>query len=323
MHARCGDLTKASAIFNGMQEKTLVSWTVIIASYGAHGYGGTALELFEQMLAADIQPDGVVMVSVLSACSHSGLTDKGLEYFSKMEKSFGIQQGPEHYACMLDLLGRAGRLEEAWELIRSMPVAPDGGVWGALLGACKIHKNVELGRLAFDCLVELEPTKMWVTMCCSRVYTWTLGGWMTLSVRMMMRKRRLKKEPGYSYVEFEGRVHLFMADDCSHLLAKIIYHMINKLEALVNNERGDCSKEDEEESVKVVGFHSEKLAIAFGLLSTEAGAEIVVIKNLRVCEDCHMFMKLVSKIVNRKLVVRDASRFHHFEEGACSCNDYW
>ena len=323
MHARCGDLTKASATFNGMQEKTLVSWTAIIASYGAHGHGRTALELFEQMLAAGIRPDGVVMVSVLSACSHSGLADNGLEYFSKMEKDFGIQRGPEHYACVVDLLGRAGRLEEAWELIRSMPVAPDGGVWGALLGACKIHKNVELGRLAFDHLVELEPTNVGYYVLLSGMYLDAGRLDDVASVRMMMRKRGLKKEPGYSYVEFEGRVHLFMADDHSHPLAKSIYQMINKLEALVNNEKGDGCKEDDEASMKVIGFHSEKLAIAFGLLSTEAGAEIVVIKNLRVCEDCHMFMKLVSKIVNRKLVVRDASRFHHFEEGACSCNDYW
>lgn len=323
MHARCGNLAKASEIFDTMQEKTLVSWTAIIAGYGAHGHGKRALELFERMLEAGVQPDGVVMVSVLSACSHSGLTDRGLEYFEKMERNFGIRRGPEHYACLVDLLGRAGRLDEAWGLIGSMPVAPDGGVWGALLGACKIHKNVRLGKLAFDHLVELEPTNVGYYVLLSNIYLDAGKLDDVARVRAMMKKRGLKKEPGCSYVELKGRVHIFMADDHSHPLAKSIYQMIDKLEGLVNCERGGGSKEDEEESKKVVGFHSEKLAIAFGMLSTEAGAEIVVIKNLRVCEDCHLFMKSVSKIANRKLVVRDASRFHHFEEGVCSCKDYW
>lgn len=324
MHARCGDLARASEIFEGMrEEKTLVSWTAIIVGYGAHGQGRKALELFERMLQDGIQADGVVMVSVLSACSHSGLTDKGLDYFAKMEKHFGLHRGPEHYACMVDLLGRAGRLDEAWDLIRSMPVAPDGGVWGALLGACKIHKNAELGRLAFDRLIELEPTNVGYYVLLSNIYLDAGRMDDVASIRMMMRKRGLKKDPGCSYVELKGKVHLFMADDHSHPLANSIYQMISKLEAMVKNEKGDRSEEDERGNAKVVGFHSEKLAVAFGLLSTEAGVEIVVMKNLRVCEDCHLFMRLASKIVNRKLIVRDASRFHHFEGGACSCNDYW
>lgn len=323
MHARCGDLNRACEIFDCMQEKTLVSWTAIISGYGAHGHGRKGLEFFERMLSNGIKPDGVLMVSVLSACSHSGLTDKGLEYFEKMESDFGIKRGPEHYACVVDLLGRAGRLDKAWELIRSMQIEPDGGVWGALLGACKIHKNVELGRLAFDHLVEIEPTNVGYYVLLSNIYLDAGKLDDVARVRAMMKRRGLKKEPGYSYVELKGKVHLFMADDHSHPLAKSIYQMINKLETLVNNESGGGNKEDGEESEKVVGFHSEKLAIAFGLLSTEAGKEIVVIKNLRVCGDCHVFMKFASKIVNRKLVVRDASRFHHFEDGACSCNDYW
>lgn len=331
LHARCGDLARAQDIFDMMQKRSIVSWTALIAGYGMHGHGVTALQLFERMRASGSLPDGVVMVSVLSACSHAGMTDKGSEYFSKMERIFGIIPGPEHYACMVDLLGRASRLKEASELIKSMPVEPDGAVWGALLGACKIHKNVELGELAFEHVIKLEPTNVGYYVLLSNIYSdvGRLDG--VARIRAMMRQRGLRKEAGCSYMELQGSVHLFMADDHSHPQAWRIYEMVVKLEALVKEACGLVEKNRKDELrdekgirfLPVTGFHSEKLAVAFGLLNTEAGSEIVVIKNLRVCEDCHLFMKVVSDIVSRKLVVRDASRFHHFEGGVCSCKDYW
>ncbi|XP_008788598.4 putative pentatricopeptide repeat-containing protein At3g11460, mitochondrial [Phoenix dactylifera] len=328
LHARCGDLARAREIFDMMQKRSIFSWTAMIAGYGMHGHGVAALQLFERMRASGIRPDGVVMVSVLSACSHAGMTEEGLEYFSKMERLFGVVPGPEHYACMVDLLGRAGRLEQASDLIKSMPVEPDGAVWGALLGACKIHKNVELGELAFKHVVKLEPMNVGYYVLLSNVYSdaGRLDG--VARIRSMMRRRGLRKDAGCSYMELEGSVHLFVADDHSHPQARRIYEMVVKLEALAKEACGVESKKDELRNEKgkilpVTGFHSEKLAVAFGLLNTEAGTEIVVIKNLRVCEDCHLFMKVVSNIANRKFVVRDASRFHHFEGGVCSCKDYW
>nr|XP_010922766.3 putative pentatricopeptide repeat-containing protein At3g11460, mitochondrial [Elaeis guineensis] len=329
LHARCGDLGRAQDIFDMMQERSIVSWTAMIAGYGMHGHGAAALQLFERMRADGIRPDGVVMVSVLSACSHAGMTDKGLEYFSKVERVFGLIPGPEHYACMVDLLGRAGRLKEASDLIKSMAVEPDGAVWGALLGACKIHKNVELGELAFEHVIKLEPMNVGYYVLLSNIYSdaGRLDG--VARIRAMMRQRGLRKDAGCSYMELEGSVHLFMADDHSHPQARRIYEMVVKLEALVKEACGEEENKKDElrnEKGKILpqtGFHSEKLAAAFGLLNTEAGREIVVIKNLRVCEDCHLFMKVVSDIVNRKFVVRDASRFHHFEGGVCSCKDYW
>lgn len=315
MYSRCGNLVKARAIFDGMPKKTVVSWTAIIGGYGMHGHGETAVYLFDEMLKSGIRPDGTAFVSVLCACSHAGLTPKGLDYFASM-KRYNLHPGSEHYSCVVDLLGRAGRLNEALELIRSMEVKPDGAVWGALLGACKIHRNLEIAELAFEKVIELEPTNIGYYVLLSNIYSDAENSKGVLKVRVMMRARKLRKEPGCSYVEYKGKTHLFFAGDQTHPQSEEIYRILDDLETLINQER-------ENNELTGMGIHSEKLAIAFALLNTEPGTEIVVIKNLRVCEDCHMFLKLVSKIVDRKFVVRDATRFHHFRDGFCSCKDYW
>ncbi|TYI65430.1 hypothetical protein E1A91_D09G157700v1 [Gossypium mustelinum] len=324
MYARCGNLVKARAIFDGMPVKSVVSWTAIIGGYGMHGYGEIAVELFDEMIKSGIRPDGAAFVSVLCACSHAGLTEKGLEYFSEMKMKHRLQPGPEHYSCVVDLLGRAGRLNEALELIKSMQVKPDGAVWGALLGACKIHRNVEMAELAFERVIEFEPTNIGYYVLLSNIYSEADNLEGVLKVRVMMRERKLKKDPGFSYVEYKGRVHLFLAGDRSHPQKKEIYRMVDELEALVKKLAG-CKDNEErrnKEALLGMGVHSEKLAIVFGLLNSEPGTEIVVIKNLRMCEDCRLFFKGVSKIVTRQLVVRDATRFHHFRDGHCSCKDY-
>ncbi|XP_057970511.1 putative pentatricopeptide repeat-containing protein At3g11460, mitochondrial [Malania oleifera] len=326
MYARCGNLVKARAIFDDMPVKSLISWTAIIGGYGMHGHGEIAVQLFDKMVRAGVQPDGTVFVCVLSACSHAGLTDKGLDYFAAMGTNYGLQPGLEHYSCMVDLLGRAGRFDEARNLIESMSMEPDGAVWGALLGACKIHKNVDLAELAFERVNELEPMNIGYYVLLSNIYSEAKNSDGVLRIRVMMRERKLRKEPGCSYVEHKGRMHLFLAGDRTHPQTEEIYRMLEHLEDLVKELGGSKSSDEErcdEELMTGMGVHSEKLAIAFGLLNTEAGAEIVIIKNLRVCGDCHVFIKLVSKILDRHFVVRDATRFHHFEDGVCSCKDYW
>ncbi|KAL8213816.1 hypothetical protein R6Q57_003265 [Mikania cordata] len=310
MYARCGNLTKAQEIFDNMMEKNLVSWTAVIGGYGMHGEGETAVHLFNEMLWANIRPDGPVFVSVLSACSHAGLTDTGLDYFDSMKMKYGLKPGPEHYSCVVDLLGRAGRLDDAQKIIKSMPMEPDGAVWGALLGACKIHKNVDLAEYAFDRVIKLEPTNIGYYVLLSNLYTEVNNTEGILRIRVMMREKRLKKDPGYSYVEHKGTTHLFVAGDHNHPQTDEIYAMLNRLDDLVSVSSGSM-------------VHSERLAIAYALLITEIGQDILVIKNLRVCGDCHMFIKLVSKVVDRRFIIRDPTRFHHFKDGVCSCKDYW
>ena len=207
-----------------------------------------------------------------------------------------------------------------------MKLKPDAPIWGALLGACKIHKNVELAELAFNQVIELDPTNIGYYVLLSNIYCEAQNMEGVLKVRAMMRERKLKKEPGYSYVEYKGRVNLFLAGDRTHPQAKEIYGMLDELENLVKELVGSYKNDQErrnEEILSGMGVHSEKLAIAFGLLNTRPGTEIVVIKNLRICENCHLFIKLVSKIVDRQFVIRDATRFHHFRNGTCSCKDYW
>ncbi|KAL2323079.1 hypothetical protein Fmac_027458 [Flemingia macrophylla] len=325
MYARCGNLTRAREVFDCSEEKSVVSWTVIIGGYGIHGHGKVAVDLFDEMVESGVRPDETVFVTILSACSHAGLTDRGLGYFEEMKMKYGVKPGPEHYACVVDLLGRAGRLEEAMDLIKSMKVKPDGAVWGALLGACKIHKNVELAELAFKHVVELEPMNIGYYVLLSNIYTDVNNLEGVLRVRVMMRERKLRKDPGCSYVEYKGKMHLFYSGDRTHRQSKEIYRMLDELESLVNEIRPPDEKYEgrNEELLMGAGVHSEKLAIAFALLNTRSGTEITVMKNLRVCVDCHLFFKLVSKIVNRQFIVRDATRFHHFRDGICSCKDYW
>ncbi|KAF9607739.1 hypothetical protein IFM89_000086 [Coptis chinensis] len=334
MYARCGNLIRAQNLFDEMPEKNIISWTAIIAGYGMHGHGETAVKLFNEMLLTGIRPDGAAFVSVLSASSHAGLTNKGLEYFFGMEKHYGVKPGREHFACVVDLLGRAGRLEEARELIASMPMDADGAVWGALLGACKIHRNVKVAELAFEHVIQLEPTNVGYYVLLSNIYSEAENLEGVAKVRVMMRKKNLRKEPGCSYVEHRGKVHLFIVGDRAHPQTSEIYRMLNRLEGLIDvlnskkngNIVGVKKTDNESETEDIIsetGVHSEKLAIAFALLNTEIGMEIVVMKNLRVCGDCHLFIKLVSKIVNREIIVRDPSRFHQFKDGVCSCNDYW
>ncbi|GJR97694.1 putative pentatricopeptide repeat-containing protein [Tanacetum coccineum] len=313
MYARCGNLVKAKEIFDNLVEKNLVSWTAIIGGYGMHGQGETAVHLFNEMIRCNIMPDGTIFVSVLSACSHAGLTDIGFGYFNSMKTNYGLKPGPEHYSCVVDLLGRAGRLDEAQQLINTMPMKPDGAVWGALLGACKIHKHVDLAEFAFERVVELEPTNIGYYVLLSNLYTEVNNTDGILRMRVMMREKRLKKDPGYSYVDHNGKTHLFVAGDHNHPQTKEIYAMLERLDDLVNVTSSSGG-----------GLvHSERLAIAFALLTTDIGQDILVIKNLRVCGDCHVFIKLVSKVIDRQFIIRDPTRFHHFKDGVCSCKDYW
>lgn len=328
MHVRCGNLLKARKIFESMSPKTLVSWTAMISGYGVHGQGELAVKLFDEMICSGIKPDRTAFVCVLSACSHAGLTDKGFKYFRAMKNDYNLIPGPEHYSCMVDLLGRIGKLNEALKLIESMPIQADGAVWGALLGACKIHKNVSLAEIAFHRVIELEPENIGYYVLLSNIYSDAGNVEGLVKVRVLMREWKLKKQPGYSYVEAKGMIDLFVAADRSHPRTDEIYRILSNLECLITGvDKGKARLRCENGYViradDGVGVHSEKLAVAFALLSTDAGTEIVIIKNLRICGDCHLFMKLVSKVVDRQLVVRDATRFHHFKNGVCSCKEHW
>ncbi|CAL5436214.1 unnamed protein product [Camellia sinensis] len=229
MYAKCGNIDAAAELFNEMQERDLVSWNSMIVGCASHGHAEKALILFEQMQNMGFKPDDITFVGILSACSHGGFVAQGREYFQKMERAFGMKPKVEHYACMIDLLGRIGLLEEAHALITKMPMEPDEAVWGALLNACRMHGNVELGKLAADKLLHLNPNDSGIYILLASVCA-NKQRWVDVRlVRSMMRERGVKKTPGRSSIEVEGVVHEFLAADESHPQSKTIYEVLYEL----------------------------------------------------------------------------------------------
>jgi pentatricopeptide repeat protein len=207
----------------------IVSWNSMIAGYAQHGYGKEALELSEQMKQLGMEPDGITLVSVLTACNHTGLVDKGRHYFYSMINDSSVMPRGEHYACMVDLLGRFGHLDEAEDFVNKMPVEPNAAVWGALLGACITHGNVQLGERAAEHLFKLQPENPATYVAMSNIYA-SSGRWGDASrMRKMMRKMGLKKQPGYSWIEVKNKVHTFIKGDRLHPQAEKIYATLEQL----------------------------------------------------------------------------------------------
>ncbi|XP_057868346.2 pentatricopeptide repeat-containing protein At2g13600 [Cryptomeria japonica] len=214
MYSECGSIGNARKIFEKMRERELVTWNAMIGGYAQHGYGKEALKLFETMRRENMQPDPVTFVGVLSACSHEGLVDEGRCFFEMMSRTYGIFPGVGHYACMVDILGRAGHFNEAENLIKNMPFEPDAAVWGALMGACRIHGNLELGKHAAEWLYVLEPENTAAHVLLSQMYA-TAGKWDDAArVRKSMRNRGLqKRRPGCSWIEVGNEIHSFIMED--------------------------------------------------------------------------------------------------------------
>lgn len=330
MYCKCGCLEKALEVFNGLGEKGISSWNSMIGGLALHGKGIAAIELLKEMeRQATVAPDYITFVNVLAACAHSGLVEEGHHYFHHMTKVHSIEPGLEHFGCMVDLLGRAGLLEEATKLIDEMPMSPDASVLGALLGACRMHGKIELGEQIGEKVIELEPHNSGRYVLLANIYA-NAGRWEdVVSVRRLMNERGVKKTPGFSMIELEGVVSAFVAGGRDHPEATEIYakvdNMLERVRSAGNLPHMDKILLDinEEERENPLCYHSEKLAIGLGLLKTKPGETLRITKNLRVCKDCHNVSKLVSKIFDREIIVRDRNRFHHFRGGECSCKDYW
>lgn len=325
MYSRCGSMEDAQRVFHEMMEmKDAVSYNTLITGLAAHGQGTEALQLFSEMKARGIKPNRVTYIGVLTACSHAGLLKEGWRVFQSIR-----EPTVDHYGCMVDLLGRVGEPERAELLIREMPMEPHSGVYGSLLNACRIQRRVDLGEEAASKLFELEPYNSGNYILLSNLYA-SVGRWGDVDrVRGSMRDRGVKKTTAWSRVEYNGRIHEFIAGDTFHERANDIYKLLVELEIrlkragyMVDDSCAlrDVGQEEKEESVRV---HSERLAICYALLVSEVSSVIRVVKNLRVCSDCHTAISMISKLERRKIIVRDNNRFHHFVEGKCSCNDYW
>ncbi|XP_021735063.1 pentatricopeptide repeat-containing protein ELI1, chloroplastic-like [Chenopodium quinoa] len=329
MYAKCGSLEDARLVFDGVKGKDVVVWNSMLVGYAMHGFSQEALQLFDELREKGFRPTDITFIGVLNACAHAGLVSEGKEFFSLMKDAYSLEPKVEHYGCMVNLLGRAGHLEEAYNLIKGMNADPDPVLWGTLLGACRLHGNNSLGEEIAKFLVSRNLASDGTYVLLSNIYA-GVGDWDGVAnVRAMMKERGIQKEPGCSSIEVNNKVHEFLAGDLRHPKSKDIYKMLEEMYKWLKDHGYSPQTETvlrdggEEEKEQSLGVHSERLAIAFGLISTSPGTTIKIVKNLRVCSDCHVVTKLISKITGRKIVVRDRNRFHHFVNGMCSCGDYW
>ncbi|CAO2837642.1 unnamed protein product [Amaranthus hypochondriacus] len=329
MYSKCGFVDKAYNVFRNMRcKKSIITWNTMVMGFAMHGHGEEAIELLKEMEYVGVCPDAITYLGVLCACNHAGLINEGFAVFRSMEGK-GIVQNVKHYGTVVDLLGRAGRIKEAYDIVKLMPMVPDVVIWQTLLGACNTYGNVDLAEIVSQKLVEMGSDSCGDFVLLSNVYAkhkrWNDVG----RVREAMKMRYVKKVPGFSYTEVNGILHKFINGDQSHPSWKEIYAKLDEIMYRIK-EHGyvpetrfvlhDIGEEDKE---YVLSYHSEKLAVAFGLLKTSQETPIQVIKNLRICVDCHTLIKLVSKVYNREIIVRDRARFHRFKDGTCSCKDYW
>ncbi|CAL5398148.1 unnamed protein product [Camellia sinensis] len=327
MYAKCGCLNLSRRIFDCMPVRNIITWNVIIMAYGMHGKGEEAFELFKSMVGKEhrgeeVEPNEVTFIAIFASCSHSGMLNEGVNLFYRMKDNYGIEPTSDHYACVVDLLGRAGQLEEAYELVNAMPCEFDKtGAWSSLLGACRIHQNVEFGEIAAKNLLRLEPNVASHYVLLSNIYSSASLWDKATEVRKNMKEMGVRKEPGCSWIEFDDEVHKFTAGDSLHPQSEKLHGFLETLaermrkEGYVPDTSCVLHNVDEEEKENLLCGHSEKLAIAFGILNTPPGTTIRVAKNLRVCNDCHVATKFISKIVRREIIVRDLRRFHHFRDG--------
>ncbi|KAJ8754778.1 hypothetical protein K2173_012167 [Erythroxylum novogranatense] len=320
MYAKCGAMDIAFDVFNRMTEHNLTSWDTMITWLAKNGFGEDAIDLFSKFKRAGLKPDAQMFIGVFSACSALGDISEGMLHFDSMMKDYRLVPTIEHYLSIVDMLGSAGYLDETFEFIESMPLEPTVDVWESLMNLSRAHGHLELGDRCFEIVQQLEP---------SRLNEQSKAGLVPVKALDLEKEKEKKKLQSQNMLEVRSRVHEYRAGDTSHPENDKIYAILRCLKSQMK-EAGyipetrfvlhDIDQEGKEEALLA---HSERLATAYGLLSSPARSPIRVIKNLRVCGDCHNALKIISKIVGRELIMRDAKRFHHMKDGVCSCRDYW
>ncbi|CAM8949582.1 unnamed protein product [Rhodiola kirilowii] len=329
MYAKSGNIENAYQVFKCLDSKDITVWNAMLVGLAQYGMGEEAVSLFQAMTLSGFLPDKVTFIGVLSACSHSNLFLKAYEHFNAMQSQYGIKPEIEHYSCLVDALARGGFVQEAEKLISSIPFQPSAAMYRALLSACRNKGDAETGKRAAEKLIALEPSDPSPYVILYNIYASDNRWDEAINTRSLMRKGSVKKDPGFSYVDSQNKVHLFTSDDRSHPQADIIYVKLYEMMRNIKEEGYTPDTEvvlldvDDEEKERSLWQHSEKLAVAFGLISTPAMKPIRVIKNIRICSDCHNAVKRVSKVYKREIILRDVNRFHWIVDGVCSCGDFW
>lgn len=327
-YSKWGRIEDARNVFDRMPQKNVISWNALISGYGNHGRGSEAVDLFERMVHQGMVPNHVTFLAVLSSCCHSGLSDRGWEIFESMSKDYKVKPRAMHYACMVELLGREGLLDEAFALIRDAPFKATINMWAALLTACRVHKNFELSKYAAEKLYGMEPEKLSNYVVLLNIYSSSGKLEEAAAVLRTLRRRGLRMLPACTWIEIKKQQYAFLTGDKSHPQTKEIYDNLDKVKlqlskhGYVPHENSLLPDVDEREESMLL-HHSEKLAISFGLISTPSSTPLQLVQSHRICNDCHYAIKLISTVYKREIAFRDGSRFHHFKDGRCSCGDYW
>ncbi|XP_038878171.1 pentatricopeptide repeat-containing protein At2g27610 isoform X2 [Benincasa hispida] len=329
MYSKRGNIESANKVFSRQEEKDIVSWNSMITGYAQHGDAKKALEVFQVMRNQGLPMDDVTFIGVLTACTHAGLVEEGEKYFNIMINDCHIDQTIEHYSCMVDLYSRAGMFDKAMGIMNEMPFPASPTMWRTLLAACRVHRNLEFGKLAAEKLISLQPNDSAAYVLLSNIHA-VAGNWQERAqVRKLMDDRKVKKEAGCSWIEVKNRIFSFLAGDVSHPFSDVLYAKLEELSIKLKDMGYQPDTNyvlhdvEEEHKEAILSQHSERLAIAYGLIALPPGAPIQIVKNLRICGDCHTVIELISLIEERALIVRDSNRFHHFKGGVCSCGGYW
>ncbi|XP_052201358.1 putative pentatricopeptide repeat-containing protein At5g52630 [Diospyros lotus] len=325
MYNKCGSIERASKAFVEMPTRTLISWTSMITGFAQHGRSQQALQLFEDMRFVGIKPNAVTFVGVLSACSHAGMVDEALFYFETMKTRYKIKPVMDHFACLIDMFVRLGRLDEAFDIIKRMEFEPSEFIWSMLIAGCRSHRNLELGFYAAEELLKLTPRNSETYVLLLNMYL-SAERWKDVSrVRKLMREEKIGKLKDWSWISLKDKVYSFKPNDLSRpqyeRVDQLLGELLEKARGNGYESQGGLDVTDEVSSSGSV-HHSEKLAVAFGLLNAPAAMPIRVAKNISMCQDCHSFMKFISALTARQIIVRDSKRLHRFMGGRCSCGDF-
>ncbi|KAM0946150.1 putative tetratricopeptide-like helical domain superfamily, DYW domain-containing protein [Dioscorea sansibarensis] len=337
MYFKCGLVSNAYSAFErlcgGSEDggaRRTGNWNAMISGLAIHGLGKEAIEIFNDMEKKKVNPDDITFLGLLNACSHSGLVDESQHYFSVMCKKHNLKPSIKHYGCLIDLYSRAGQFETTKKIIEDMPMKPDATAWKSILSACVKHNYVTMGEYAAMKVTELAPNDSSCYVLLSNLYAKS-GSWTDVErVRKLMKDRGIRKVPGCSSMVIKGKVHEFLVGKEMGVGRRAV--IVSKLKEVIHRLKllgyePDVTQvlvdAEDEEKESLLSVHSEKMAIAFGLINSEKGEPMHIVKNLRVCSDCHSFSKLVSGVYEHEIILRDQNRFHHFREGSCSCNDYW
>ncbi|XP_027112220.1 pentatricopeptide repeat-containing protein At4g21065-like [Coffea arabica] len=329
MYAKCGCIDGAKEVFSETVNKDVVTWTAMIAGLAIHGQCKEATELFDKMKGLEIKPDERTLTALLSAYRNGHMVNEGLACFRTMKKKYKIRPKMQHYGCVIGMLAQAGHLENAETFMNKIPVEPDAVLWRSLIRACQIHGDVERGeRLMkhFE-LLKLDSNDSGAYVVHRNILV-SEGKWKENGkTRALTNRKKLLKASGYSRMEINGEIYEFTTGELGHLEVEEIIGKMGEIALNLSCEgydpkRSDLSLDDEEKAFELF-HHSEKLAVSFGMIKTSPGTSIRIVKNFRPCEDCHSFMKILSKIYQRDIFLRDHVRFHHFRNGECSCGNFW